>query len=95
MGGLNQSLIRGDQLKVVALSDGQVQGIGARQSSWVKRETRSRRAFWDSSEKSSERGEKVKVAPPQRKESREGVQARSRIPAPTFYKTSSATDSRL
>ena len=49
----------------------------------------------DSSEKSSERGEKVKVAPPQRKESREGVQARSRIPAPTFYKTSSATDSRL
>ena len=32
MGGLNQSLIRGDQLKVVALSDGQVQGIGATQS---------------------------------------------------------------
>lgn len=52
----------------------------------------------DSSEKSSsERGERtVKVAPPpQRKESREGVAARSRIPAPTFYKTSSATDSRL
>jgi len=54
----------------------------------------------DSSEKSSsDRGEKnreVKVAPPpQRKESRDGVQARSRIPAPTFYKTSSATDSRL
>jgi hypothetical protein len=50
----------------------------------------------DSSEKSSERGEKVKVAPPPgRKESRDGVQARSRIPAPTFYKTSSATDSRL
>ena len=46
---------------------------------------------------SSERGERtVKVAPPpQRKESREGVAARSRIPAPTFYKTSSATDSRL
>lgn len=53
----------------------------------------------DSSEKSSERGERqreVKVAPPpQRKESRDGVQARSRIPAPTFYKTSLATDSRL
>ena len=52
----------------------------------------------DSSEKSSsDRGERtVKVAPPpQRKESREGVAARSRIPAPTFYKTSSATDSRL
>ena len=52
----------------------------------------------DSSEKSSDRGtlgREVKVAPPQRKESRDGVQARSRIPAPTFYKTSSATDSRL
>lgn len=53
----------------------------------------------DSSEKSSsDRGERREVKlppPPQRKEVRDGVQARSRIPAPTFYKTSSATDSRL
>jgi len=43
----------------------------------------------DSSDKSSERGEgrkEAKVAPPQRKEGRQGVAGRSRIPAPTFYK---------
>jgi hypothetical protein len=44
----------------------------------------------DSSEKSSERGEgrrEVRPGPPHRKEGRDGVQGRSRIPAPTFYKT--------
>ena len=45
-----------------------------------------------SSNMSSDRGEggcsrEVTATPPQRKEVREGVQARSRIPAPTFYKT--------